>query len=104
MCWEAAYFQVHLFAQAMCKSDSDAIDQLLPSLVGSEFNAPQGQVRINPINHHTYLYPRIGRISYADKFEIVQEISSGVDADPYLLKHEHSDLQEVQQSVIDYDA
>ena len=104
MCWEAAYFQVHLFAQAMCKSDSDAIDQLLPSLVGSEFNAPQGQVRINPINHHTYLYPRIGRISYADKFEIVQEISSGVDADPYLLKHEHSDLQDVQQSVIDYDA
>jgi branched-chain amino acid transport system substrate-binding protein len=51
MCWEAAYFQVHLFAQAMLKSDSDAIDQLLPSLLGSEFNAPQGKVRINPINH-----------------------------------------------------
>ncbi len=104
MCWEAAYFQVHLFAQAMYKSDSDAIDQLLPSLLGSEFNAPQGQVRINPINHHTRLNPRIARISHADKFEIVQEISAGVDADPYLLKHEHSDLQEFQQSVIDYDA
>ena len=103
-CWEAAYFQVHLFAQAMYKSDSDAIDQLLPSLLGSEFNAPQGQVRINPINHHTRLNPRIARISHADKFEIVQEISAGVDADPYLLKHEHSDLQEFQQSVIDYDA
>jgi branched-chain amino acid transport system substrate-binding protein len=104
MCWEAAYFQVHLFAQAMQKSNSDAIDQLLPSLLGSEFNAPQGQVRINPINHHTRLNPRIARISHADKFEIVQEISSGVDADPYLLKHEHSDLQEFQQSLIDYDA
>ena len=104
MATSVAYFQVHLFAQAMYKSDSDAIDQLLPSLLGSEFNAPQGQVRINPINHHTRLNPRIARISHADKFEIVQEISAGVDADPYLLKHEHSDLQEFQQSVIDYDA
>ena len=106
-CWEAAYFQVHLFAQAMYKSDSDAMDQLLPSLLGSEFNTLQGQVRINPMNHHTRLNPRIARIariSHADRFEIVQEISAGVDADPYLLKHEHSDLQELQQSVIDYDA
>jgi branched-chain amino acid transport system substrate-binding protein len=91
----------------MYKSESDAIDQLLPSLLGSEFNTPQGQVRINPMNHHTRLNPRIGRIariSHADRFEIVQEISAGVDADPYLLKHEHSDLQELQQSVVDYDA
>jgi branched-chain amino acid transport system substrate-binding protein len=104
MCWEAAYFQVHLFAQAMLKSDSDAIDQLLPSLLGSEFNAPQGKVRINPINHHTRLNPRIARISHADKFEIVQEITAGVDADPYLIKHELSVLPEVQRPLMVYDA
>ena len=104
MCWEAAYFQVHLFAQAMLKSDSDAIDQLLPSLLGSEFNAPQGKVRINPINHHTRLNPRIARISHADKFEIVQEITGGVDADPYLIKHELSVLPEVQPPLLVYDA
>ena len=104
MCWEAAYFQVHLFAQAMLKSDSDAIDQLLPSLLGSEFNAPQGKVRINPINHHTRLNPRIARISHADKFEIVQEITGGVDADPYLIKHELSVLPEVQRPLMVYDA
>jgi len=106
-CWEAAYFQVHLFAQAMYKSDSDAIDQPLPSLLGSEFNTLQGQVRINPMNHHTRLNPRIARIariSHADRFEIVQETSAGVDAAPHLLKHEHSDLPALQQSVIDYGA
>ena len=104
MCWEAAYFQVHLFAQAMLKSDSDAIDQLLPSLLGSEFNAPQGKVRINPINHHTRLNPRIARISHADKFEIVQEITAGVDPDPYLIEHELSVLPEVQPPLLVYDA
>ena len=88
----------------MRKSESDVIDQLLPSLLGSEFNAPQGQVRINPINHHTRLNPRIGRISHADKFEIVQEITSGVDADPYLIKHELSDLPDPQRPLIVYDA
>ena len=88
----------------MNKSDSDAIDQLLPSLLGSEFNAPQGQVRINPINHHTRLNPRIARISHADKFEIVKEITSGVDADPYLIKHGQSDLPEPQRPLLVDDA
>jgi len=76
-------------------------------LLGSEFNTLQGQLRINPMNHHTRLNPRIGRIAcirHANKFEIVLEIFAGVVADPYLLKHEHSDLQELQQSVVDYDA
>lgn len=87
MCWEAAYFQVHLFAKAMLASGSDGIDQLLPHLLGCEFNAPQGCVRIDPTNHHTRLYPRIGRVDEAGKFQIVYEMGCGVDADPYLVNH-----------------
>ena len=91
MCWEAAYFQVHLFARAMRESGSDEIDQLLPHLLGSEFDAPQGRVRIDPHNHHTRLYPRIGRINANGQFIIVAESLRGIEADPYLVNHASDD-------------
>ena len=87
MCWEAAYFQVHMFARAMQQSGSDEIDRLLPHLLGSEFDAPQGRVRIDPDNHHTRLNPRIGRVGDNGRFAIVAESPVGVDADPYLVNH-----------------
>ncbi len=87
MCWEAAYFQVHLFARAMRQSGSDEIDRLLPCLLGSEYDAPQGRVRIDPATHHTRLYPRIGRVGADGRFVIVAESAVGVDADPYLVNH-----------------
>ena len=68
MCWEAAYFQVHLFAQAMQRSGSDDLERLLPHLLGSEFDAPQGRVRIDPATHHTRLYPRIGRVGDTEHY------------------------------------
>ena len=91
MCWEAAYFQVHLFARAMQQSGSDEIDRLLPYLLGSEFDAPQGRVRIDPANHHTRLYPRIGRVGDDGRFEVVAESLVGVEADPYLVSHAADD-------------
>ena len=87
MCWEAAYFQVHMFARAMQQSGSDEIDRLLPHLLGSEFDAPQGRVRIDPDNHHTRLNPRLGRVGDDGRFVIVAESPVGVDADPYLVNH-----------------
>jgi branched-chain amino acid transport system substrate-binding protein len=87
MCWEAAYFQVHMFAQAMRQSGSDEIERLLPHLLGSEFDAPQGRVRIDPATHHTRLFPRIGRVGDDGRFAIVAESPVGVDADPYLVHH-----------------
>ena len=85
MCWEAAYFQVHLFARAMQKSGSDEIDRLLPYMLGSEFDAPQGRVRIDPRNHHTRLYPRIGRVDASGQFEVVAESLKGAEPDPYMV-------------------
>ena len=48
MGWEAAYFQIHLVANAMRKARTDEREHLLPALLGSEFVAPQGLVRIDP--------------------------------------------------------
>ncbi|MDB5818291.1 MAG: periplasmic binding domain protein, partial [Rhizobacter sp.] len=87
MCWEAAGFQVHLFAQAMRRSGSDELERLMPHLLGSEYDAPQGRVWVDPQNHHTRLYPRIGRIDDGGAFEIVAQSTVGVDPDPYLVNH-----------------
>lgn len=90
-CWEAAYFQVHLFANAMRASGSDMLDALMPKLLGSEFNAPQGRVRIEPTTHHTCLYPRIGRVNSQGQFTIVRASNTAVVPDPYLVTHSLGD-------------
>ena len=86
-CWEAAYFQTHLLADAMRRVDSDSVADVLRVLPGSEFAAPQGKVRIDEHNHHTYLRPRIGRINALGQFDILEETRHWVRPDPYLVSH-----------------
>lgn len=85
--WEAAYCQMHLFANAMRQCGSDDIDVLMPSLRGSQFCAPQGVVKIDPHNHHTCVYPRIGRANAQGQYTIVRESLGPVTPDPYLISH-----------------
>jgi branched-chain amino acid transport system substrate-binding protein len=87
MCWEAAYFQTHLLADALRRVDSTSAADLLRVLPGSEFSAPQGRVRIDEHNHHTYLRPRIGRVNGAGQFDILEEAETWVRPDPYLVSH-----------------
>jgi branched-chain amino acid transport system substrate-binding protein len=86
-CWEAAYFQTHLLADAMRRVESDSVADVLRVLPGSEFAAPQGKVRIDEHNHHTYLRPRIGRINAQGQFDILEETRHWVRPDPYLVSH-----------------
>jgi branched-chain amino acid transport system substrate-binding protein len=104
MCWEAAYFQVHLFAQAMQRAGSDELERLLPHLLSSEFDAPQGRVRIDPANHHTRLFPRIGRVGDDGRFVILAESEIGVDADPYLVHHAANEVRIGSVALGDVDA
>ncbi len=90
-CWEAAYFQVRLFANAMQNTGTDMTSILLPNLLGSDFLAPQGRVRIEPSNHHTHLYPRIGRVNSKGDFVIVRASTNAVAPDPYLVMHSLGD-------------
>jgi branched-chain amino acid transport system substrate-binding protein len=87
MCWEAAYFQTHLVANALRLAGSDNVRELLRVLPGSEFLAPQGLVRVDEDNHHTYLRPRIGKVNAQGQFDIIEEAASWVRPDPYLVDH-----------------
>lgn len=91
LCWEASYFQMHIFANAMRQAHSDDIAELMPYVLSSEVDAPQGRVRIDPNNHHTCLYPRIGRVNADGQFTIVRQARRSVYPDPYLVTHSLGD-------------
>ena len=91
LCWEAAYFQTHVFANAFAQAGTDELAQLVPHVLGSEFEAPQGRIRIDPTNHHTCLYPRIGVVNSRGQFTIVREATRAVHPDPYMVTHSLGD-------------
>ena len=84
-CAEAAYFQMHLYANAVAAAGTDEPDEIASALGGLEFDAPQGTVRIDPSNHHTELWPRIGKVNAEGKFDIVWESPHRVRPDPYFV-------------------
>jgi branched-chain amino acid transport system substrate-binding protein len=86
MNWEAAYYQMHMFARAYELAGSDEIGTIMPHLLGVEFPAPQGRVRIDPVNHHMALYPRVGRANTDGQFSILRESKFAVPPDPYMTR------------------
>jgi branched-chain amino acid transport system substrate-binding protein len=90
-CWEAAYFQMHLLADALRRADPDDVESVRRALPGTEFDAPQGRVRIDEQNHHTHLHPRIGRAGATGRFDILEQARDRVRPDPYLVSHTLAD-------------
>lgn len=84
-CAEAAYFQVYLYAKAVAIAGTDEPSVIAKTLGGLEFGAPQGTVRIHPDNHHTALWPRIGKVNAQGKFDVVWESEFRVEPDPYFV-------------------
>lgn len=82
---EAAYFQVHLFAKALELSGSTEVDPILEALAGVQYDAPQGGVRIDPDNNHTFLWPRVGKVNAEGQFDVVYEARTPVKPDPYMV-------------------
>jgi branched-chain amino acid transport system substrate-binding protein len=85
MCVEAAYFQVHMFAKALEQANSLDTDTLRAMVLGTTFQAPQGQVTINSTSSHTDLWTRIGRANRRGQFDIIRQSPAAVRADPFLI-------------------
>jgi urea ABC transporter urea binding protein len=82
---EAAYFQTYLLAQAIEKvkgTDTDAL--IYEGLPGQEFKAPQGPVKIDEKNHHTWLWARIGKAREDGQFDIVWTSQDRIRPDPWV--------------------
>ncbi len=87
---ETAYFQVHLFAEAVAAAGNCDSDQLLGLLRGARITAPQGEIMVDPENNHVYLRPRIGRARDDGGFDIIWEATAAIKPDPYLLTYDRS--------------
>jgi branched-chain amino acid transport system substrate-binding protein len=80
---EAAYFQVHLVAAAIARAGTDDPRRVVAEVKEIEFDAPQGGVRVDADNHHTYLWPRVARLDDRGAFQIVWNPGVRVKPDPY---------------------
>ena len=100
---EAAYFQTYFLAQALDKvgtTDPDAL--IVEGLPGQEFQAPQGKVKIDEKNHHTYLWARIGKAREDGQFDIVWKSEDWIRPDPWVdLLYPDKDCDFTDQRVID---
>jgi urea ABC transporter urea binding protein len=82
---EAAYFQTYFLAQAIEKVKSTDADALIyDGLPGQEFKAPQGLVKIDEKNHHTWLWARIGKARADGQFDIVWTSKDRIRPDPWV--------------------
>ena len=100
MCWEAAYFQMHLLADAMRRARSDDPTLIARVLPGLEFEAPQGRVRVDEYNNHTYLQARIGRCNSQGQFDVIASALERVKADPYMVSHHAPGWTAAAQGVV----
>ena len=87
VCWEAAYFQMHLLAKAIQLAGSDEPTHVARVMPGLEFDAPQGRVCVDEHNNHTSLHPRIGRCNARGQFDVLAAAPQRVPADPYVVSH-----------------
>ncbi len=85
---EAAYFQVHLFAEAARRAEGGSIEALRQALAGAQFDAPQGRVQIDADTQHTWLWPRIARLDHQRRFELVVHSEQPVKPSPYMVDYQ----------------
>ena len=82
---EPAYFQVYLFKQAVQKLPAGGIhpEAIRKAAWGQQVQAPEGLVKIDPQNSHTYLWPKIGQAQASGQFKIIEQVTEWVEPLPY---------------------
>jgi len=82
---EACYFQTYMFKQAVEKLGKGDItpNTIREAVKGVEMIAPQGKVRLEPENLHTWLWPKIAQAKSNGQFEIIVQSKEWLKPDPY---------------------
>jgi branched-chain amino acid transport system substrate-binding protein len=76
---------MHLFASALEETGDMDTDSLREALLGASFDAPQGPIKIDPDNNHTYLQSRIATVDASGEFVIDCKVRRAIKPDPYLV-------------------
>jgi urea transport system substrate-binding protein len=82
---EAAYFGVHLWAQAVRRAGKADAASVLKAIGKQSFAAPEGIVYVDDKTKHTWKSARVGKIRQDGQFEIVWDSKHPVRPVPYPL-------------------
>ncbi|WP_095532128.1 urea ABC transporter substrate-binding protein [Desulfotomaculum nigrificans] len=85
---EAGYFGVYLWAEAVKKANSTDVGKVKEAIKTVEFQAPEGLVKINGENQHTWKTVRIGEVQPDGQFKELWNSGGPVKPDPYLKGYE----------------
>ena len=80
---EAGYFGVYLWAEAVKKANTADVNKVRDAVRGVEYTAPEGPVKIEPVNNHTWKVVQIGKVNNEGQFDIVWSTGTPVQPDPY---------------------
>ncbi len=80
---EASYLGVHLWARAVEVAGRDDADAIRHALRSQEFQAPEGEVRVDPDTQHCFKIPRMARIQADGQFKIVWSAPQTVQPEPF---------------------
>ena len=80
---EAAYSQVHLYAKAANKAGTTQVSAVRQAAGGLIFSAPQGLIRIDPQNYHTWKVARIGQVQETGQFKTVWSSQMPIKPQPF---------------------
>ena len=80
---EAAYFQTMLVASAVERVGVDEPELVRAALGELEYDAPQGRVRVDASNNHTFLWPRVAKLDAQGVFRVAWDPGLRVKPDPY---------------------
>ncbi|MEZ4863652.1 MAG: urea ABC transporter substrate-binding protein [Caldilineaceae bacterium] len=83
---EAGYFGVYLWKAMVEKAGSTEVDAVREAAHSGEieFQAPEGLIKVDPDNQHTYKYVRIGQINAEGLIDEVSGSTEPVKPDPFL--------------------
>ncbi len=83
---EAGYFGVYLWKEMVEKAGSVAVDAVRAAAQSGEisFQAPEGLVKVDPENQHTWKIVRIGKINESGLIDEVWSSGEAVRPDPFL--------------------
>jgi len=84
---ESAYSQVHLYAMAARKAGTFSSSMIRQTSRGLIYGAPQGLIRIDPENQHTWKVTRIGRVQDHGQFVVVWKSHEPLHPAPYMRSH-----------------
>ena len=80
---EAAYFGVHLWAQAVNDAGSTEIKLIRKNIKNQAYNAPEGIVSVDQKNQHSWKIARIGKIQSNGQYNILWTSEKSIPPIPY---------------------